>query len=161
MQRYLQYNTLRARGLQHFDAWASTFGETVTSIELAPEGTGYRARTRFARFFNLPELITMFKEVADIKTADMLRLPVPDVEYHNIRLEPSDLQRSMVAGLADRAERVRNQMIDPSVDNMLTITNDGRKLALDQRMLNGALPDDPNSKINVCLRNVLEVGAFL
>ena len=157
MQRYLQYNTLRARGLQHFDAWASTFGETVTSIELAPEGTGYRARTRFARFFNLPELITMFKEVADIKTADMLRLPVPDVEYHNIRLEPSDLQRSMVAGLADRAERVRNQMIDPSVDNMLTITNDGRKLALDQRMLNGALPDDPNSKVNVCLRNVLEV----
>lgn len=157
MQRYLQYDTLRARGLQHFDAWASTFGETVTSIELAPEGTGYRARTRFARFFNLPELITMFKEVADIKTADMLHLPVPEVEYHNIRLEPSDLQRSMVAGLADRAERVRNQMIDPSVDNMLTITNDGRKLALDQRMLNGSLPDDPNSKVNVCLRNVLEV----
>ncbi len=157
MQRYLQYGTLHTRGLQHFDAWASTFGETVTSIELAPEGTGYRARTRFARFFNLPELITMFKEVADIKTADMLRLPVPEVEYHNIRLEPSDLQQSMVAGLADRAERVRNQMIDPSVDNMLTITNDGRKLALDQRMLNGALPDDPNSKVNVCLRNVLEV----
>lgn len=157
MQRYLQYGTLRTHGLQHFDAWASTFGETVTSIELAPEGTGYRARTRFARFFNLPELITMFKEVADIKTADMLRLPVPDVEYHNIRLEPSDIQRSMVAGLADRAERVRNQMVDPSVDNMLTITNDGRKLALDQRMLNGTLPDDTNSKVNVCLRNVLEV----
>jgi N12 class adenine-specific DNA methylase len=157
MQRYLQYGTLRRNGLQHFDAWASTFGETVTSIELAPEGTGYRARTRFARFFNLPELIAMFKEVADIKTADMLRLPVPEVEYHNIRLEPSEIQRELVAGLAERAERVRNQMVDPSVDNMLTITNDGRKLALDQRLLNPALPDDPNSKVGACLGNVFHI----
>ncbi len=157
MQRYLQYGTLRRNGLQHFDAWASTFGETVTSIELAPEGTGYRARTRFARFFNLPELIAMFKEVADIKTADMLRLPVPEVEYHNIRLEPSEIQRELVAGLAERAERVRNQMIDPSVDNMLTITNDGRKLALDQRLLNLALPDDPNGKVGACLGNVFRI----
>ncbi len=157
MQRYLQYGTLRRNGLQHFDAWASTFGETVTSIELAPEGTGYRARTRFARFFNLPELIAMFKEVADIKTADMLRLPVPEVEYHNIRLEPSEIQRELVAGLAKRAEHVRNQMIDPSVDNMLTITNDGRKLALDQRLLNPALPDDPNGKVGVCLGNVFRL----
>jgi N12 class adenine-specific DNA methylase len=154
MQRYLQAGTLKQAGLQHFDAWASTFGETVTAIELAPEGTGYRARTRFARFFNLPELIGMFKEVADIKTADMLNLPVPEAAYHNIRLEPSAHQKEMVAGLADRAERVRNGMVDASVDNMLVITNDGRKLALDQRLLNPALPDDPNSKVNACLENV-------
>ncbi len=157
MQRYLQYGTLRKNRLQHFDAWASTFGETVTAIELAPEGTGYRARTRFARFFNLPELIAMFKEVADIKTADMLKLPVPDVEYHNIRMKPSQIQRDMVASLAERAERVRNSMVDPSQDNMLTITNDGRKLALDQRLMNPALPDDPNSKVNACLENVLRI----
>lgn len=157
MQRYLQYGTLKRNRLQHFDSWASTFGETVTAIELAPEGTGYRARTRFARFFNLPELIAMFKEVADIKTADMLNLPVPEVEYHNIRMKPSEIQRDMVASLAERAERVRNQMVSPEQDNMLTITNDGRKLALDQRLINPALPDDPNSKVNACLENVLRI----
>ena len=157
MQRYLQYGTLKRNRLLHFDSWASTFGETVTSIELAPEGTGYRARTRFARFFNLPELIAMFKEVADIKTADMLNLPVPEVEYHNIRMKPSEMQRDMVASLAERAEQVRNQMVSPEQDNMLTITNDGRKLALDQRLINPVLPDDPGSKVNACLSNVLRI----
>ena len=141
MQRYLQYETLRRQGLTHFDAWASTFGETITSIELAPEGTGYRAKTRFARFYNLPELISMFKQVADIQTADMLNLPVPKVEYHNVVLKPSEHQKDMVASLAERAERVRNGMVEPTVDNMLKITNDGRKLALDQRLVNDMLPD--------------------
>ena len=157
MQKYLQYHTLQERGLLHFDAWASTFGETVTAIELAPEGTGYRAKTRFAKFYNLPELMSMFMEVADIQTADMLNLPVPKVNYHPIALKPSELQKEMVAGLAERAEKVRNRMVDSSVDNMLLITNDGRKLALDQRLINPMLPDSDTSKINVCAANVFEI----
>ena len=157
MQRYLQYETLRRQGLTHFDAWASTFGETITSIELAPEGTGYRAKTRFARFYNLPELIAMFKQVADIQTADMLNLPVPTVNYHNVAMKPSEHQRDMVAALAERAERVRNGMVEPTVDNMLKITNDGRKLALDQRLVNGMLPDNEESKVNACMDNIYRV----
>ena len=157
MQKYLQYETLRRNGLLHFDAWASTFGETVTAIELAPEGTGYRAKTRFAKFHNLPELMAMFKEVADIQTADMLKLPVPKAIYHNISLKPSELQKEMVAGLAERAEKVRNKEVDSTVDNMLLITNDGRKLALDQRLLNPILPDSDTSKINACAENVFEI----
>lgn len=157
MQRYLQYETLRSKGLTHFDAWASTFGETITSIELAPEGTGYRAKTRFARFYNLPELIAMFKQVADIQTADMLNLPVPTVNYHNVVMKPSEHQRDMVASLAERAERVRNGMVEPTVDNMLKITNDGRKLALDQRLVNGMLPDNEESKVNACMDNIYRV----
>ena len=157
MQRYLQYETLRSQGLTHFDAWASTFGETITSIELAPEGTGYRAKTRFARFYNLPELIAMFKQVADIQTADMLNLPVPTVNYHNVAMKPSEHQRDMVASLAERAERVRNGMVEPTVDNMLKITNDGRKLALDQRLVNGMLPDNEESKVNACMDNIYRV----
>ena len=157
MQRYLQYETLRKQGLTHFDAWASTFGETITSIELAPEGTGYRAKTRFARFYNLPELIAMFKQVADIQTADMLNLPVPTVNYHNVAMKPSEHQRDMVASLAERAERVRNGMVEPTVDNMLKITNDGRKLALDQRLVNGMLPDNEESKVNACMDNIYRV----
>jgi N12 class adenine-specific DNA methylase len=136
MQKYLQYNTLKRNNLIHFDAWASTFGETVTAIELAPEGTGYRAKTRFAKFYNLPELMAMFKETADIQTADMLHLPVPEAHYHTVALKPSEQQKEMVASLSERAERVRNKMVDSTVDNMLLITNDGRKLALDQRMMN-------------------------
>ena len=157
IQRYLQYNTLVKNGLQHFDAWASTFGETVTAIELTPEGTGYRAKTRFAKFYNLPELMAMFKEVADIKTADMLNLPVPEAEYHNVSVEPSKMQKEMVASLAERAEKVRGGGVDSSVDNMLKITNDGRKLALDQRMLNAMLPDFEKSKINACVDNVYRI----
>ncbi len=157
MQRYLQYNTLVKNDLQHFDAWASTFGETVTAIELAPEGTGYRAKTRFAKFFNLPELMAMFKEVADIQTSDMLNLPVPNAEYHSVVVEPTGFQKDMVAELAERAEKVRNKMVDPTVDNMLKITNDGRKLALDQRMVNELLPDDEESKVSACVNNVYEV----
>lgn len=157
MQRYLQHSALKEKGLQRFDAWASTFGETVTSIELAPEGTGFRARTRFARFYNLPELISMFKEVADIQTADMLQLPVPEAIYHNVALKPSEEQKEMVAGLAQRAERIRSGTIDPSVDNMLTVTNDGRKLALDQRLINGMLPDGVNSKVNTCVKEVYRI----
>ena len=157
MQRYLQYDTLRSQGLQHFDAWASTFGETITAIELAPEGTGYRAKTRFARFYNLPELISMFKQVADVQTADMLNLPVPTVNYHNVAMKPSEHQRDMVASLAERAERVRNGMVEPTVDNMLKITNDGRKLALDQRLVNGMLPDNEESKVNACMDNIYRV----
>ena len=153
-QRYLQYNTLVKNELQHFDAWASTFGETVTAIELAPEGTGYRAKTRFAKFYNLPELMTMFKEVADIQTADMLKLPVPKANYHNISVKPSEMQKEIVAQLSERADRVRNKMVDSSIDNMLKITNDGRKLALDQRLMNEILPDEPNSKVSVCAENV-------
>ena len=148
IQRYLQYNTLVKNGLQHFDAWASTFGETITAVELTPEGTGYRAKTRFAKFYNLPELMAMFKEIADIKTADMLNLPVPEAKYHNIAVKPSEMQKEMVASLAERAEQVRGGGVDSSVDNMLKITNDGRKLALDQRMLNDMLPDFEGSKIN-------------
>lgn len=157
MQRYLQYETLRRQGLTHFDAWASTFGETITSIELAPEGTGYRAKTRFARFYNLPELIAMFKQVADIQTADMLNLPVPTVNYHNVAMKPSEHQKDMVASLSERAERVRNGMVEPTVDNMLKITNDGRKLALDQRLVNGMLPDNEESKVNACMDNIYRV----
>ena len=151
IQRYLQYNTLVKNGLQHFDAWASTFGETITAVELTPEGTGYRAKTRFAKFYNLPELMAMFKEIADIKTADMLNLPVPEAKYHNIAVKPSEMQKEMVASLAERAEQVRGGGVDSSVDNMLKITNDGRKLALDQRMLNDMLPDFEGSKINAWL----------
>lgn len=154
MQRYLQYETLRRNGLQHFDCWASTFGETVTAIELAPEGTGYRAKTRFARFYNLPELMSMFKEVADIKTADMLDLPVPKANYRNVAVKPSEFQQDMVAELAERAEKVRNRMVEPHEDNMLKITNDGRKLALDQRLANPMLPDHGESKVNACVDNI-------
>lgn len=157
IQRYLQYDTLAKNELQHFDAWASTFGETVTAIELTPEGTGYRAKTRFAKFFNLPELMSMFKEVADIRTADMLELPVPKANFHNIAVKPSEIQKEMVAQLAERAENVRKGNVDASVDNMLKITNDGRKLALDQRMLNDMLPDFEGSKINACVDNVYRI----
>ena len=157
MQKYLQYHTLEEHGLLNFDAWASTFGETVTAIELAPEGTGYRAKTRFSRFYNLPELMSMFKEVADIQTADMLNLPVPKANYHNIVLEPSEQQKEMVAALGQRAEKVRNRMVDSTEDNMLLITNDGRKLALDQRLLNPLLPDSDTSKINACVGDVFDI----
>jgi len=157
IQRYLQYNTLVKNGLQHFDAWASTFGETITAVELTPEGTGYRAKTRFAKFYNLPELMAMFKEIADIKTADMLTLPVPEAKYHNIAVKPSEMQKEMVASLAERAEQVRGGGVDSSVDNMLKITNDGRKLALDQRMLNDMLPDFEGSKINACVDNIYRI----
>lgn len=157
IQRYLQYNTLVKNGLQHFDAWASTFGETVTAVELTPEGTGYRAKTRFAKFYNLPELMAMFKEVADIKTADMLALPVPEAHFHNVAVKPSEMQKEMVASLAERAEKVRSGGVDSSVDNMLKITNDGRKLALDQRMLNDMLPDYEGSKINACVDNIYRI----
>lgn len=157
MQKYLQYSTLKRNDLIHFDAWASTFGETVTAIELSPEGTGYRAKTRFAKFYNLPELMSMFKETADIQTADMLKLPVPEAHYHNIVLKPSEAQKKMVEGLSDRAERVRNKMVDSSTDNMLLITNDGRKLALDQRLMNDMLPDSETSKVSACADNVFDI----
>ena len=157
IQRYLQYNTLVKNSLQHFDSWASTFGETVTAVELTPEGTGYRAKTRFAKFYNLPELMAMFKEVADIKTADMLELPVPDAHFHNVAVKPSEMQKEMVASLAERAEKVRGGGVDSSIDNMLKITNDGRKLALDQRMLNDMLPDFEGSKINACVDNIYRI----
>ncbi|MGE7224160.1 N-6 DNA methylase [Paenibacillus glucanolyticus] len=159
MQRYLQYERLRGQGLQHFDSWASTFGETVTAIELAPEGTGYRAKTRFARFYNLPELMNVFKEVADIQTADMLQLPVPKAYFHNVAVPPSDFQREMVADLASRAEQVRAKRVEPHEDNMLKITNDGRKLALDQRLANAMLPDDEGSKVSACADNVYQKWA--
>ena len=155
--RYLQYGTLQKLGLGQFDAWAANFGDTQTAIELAPEGTGYRAKTRFAKFFNLPELIALFKESADIQTPDMLKLPVPEAEYENVTLKPSEAQKRMVESLADRAERVRNRMVDSSVDNMLKITNDGRKLALDQRLMNDMLPDDENSKSSVCVEKAFEI----
>ncbi|WP_307720775.1 LPD25 domain-containing protein [Clostridioides difficile] len=157
VQRYLQYDTLAQNGLQHFDSWASTFGETVTALELAPEGTNYRAKTRFAKFYNLPELMQMFREVADIQTADMLKLPVPKVNYHNIKTKPSKIQTEMVASLAKRAEKVRARLVEPNIDNMLKITNDGRKLALDQRMIDPMLPDDPESKVNACVDNVYRI----
>ena len=155
MMRYLQYGTLQQKGLTHFDSWASTFGETTTAIELAPEGTGYRARTRFAKFFNLPELMNMFKEVADIKTSDQLNLPVPEAKFETAVVQPSEHQQAMVAELSERAAAVHSGVVDPSVDNMLKITSDGRKLGLDQRLMNPLLPDDPNSKLNACVRNVL------
>ena len=154
IQRYLQYGKLQQNGLQHFDAWASTFGETVTATELTPEGTGYRMKTRFSRFYNLPELMAMFKEAADIKTADMLNLPVPKANFHNVAVKPSEMQKEMVAALAERAEKVRNGMVDSKDDNMLKITNDGRKLALDQRMINPMLPDFEGSKLNACVDNI-------
>jgi len=157
IQRYLQYETLVENGLQHFDSWASTFGETVTAYELKPEGTGYRTKTRFAKFYNLPELMAMFKEVADIKTADTLNLPTPTPHYHNVAVKPSDFQKAMVAELGERAEKVRNNQVDASVDNMLKITNDGRKLALDQRMINPLLPDFEGSKINACIDNIFMI----
>ncbi len=157
VQRYLQYDTLARNGLQHFDSWASTFGETVTALELAPEGTNYRAKTRFAKFYNLPELMQMFREVADIQTADMLKLPVPKVNYHNIKTKPSQIQTEMVAGLAKRAEKIRAKLVKPQTDNMLKVTNDGRHLALDQRLIDPMLPDDPNSKVNACVDNMYRI----
>ena len=157
IQRYLQMSALEEQGLQHFDSWAANYGETVTAIELSPEGTGYRAKTRFAKFYNLPELMSVFKNVADIQTADMLKLPVPEAHYHNIALKPSEYQKEIVASLAERAEKVRNREVDSSVDNMLLITNDGRKLALDQRLVNPMLPSDPDSKAAKCAENVFEI----
>ena len=155
--RYLQYGTLQKLGLGHFDSWASSFGETQTAIELAPEGTGYRAKTRFAKFFNLPELIALFKESADIQTPDMLNLPVPEAEYENVVLKPSEYQKDMVASLAERAEAVRDRQVQPYEDNMLKITNDGRKLALDQRLINDMLPDEENSKAATCVEKAYEI----
>ena len=157
MQRYLQYSTLVKHNLQHFDCWASTFGETSTSIELAPEGSGYRMKTRFSKFFNLPELINMFKEVADIKTADMLNLPVPNAHYQNVAVKPSDIQKELVESSGERAQKIRDGAVDPHEDNMLKITNDGRKLALDQRLINELLPENKNSKVNVCIKNILKI----
>ena len=157
VMRYLQYGTLQKKNLTHFDCWASTFGETTTAIELAPEGTGYRARTRFAKFFNLPELMAMFKEVADIKTSDQLHLPVPDAKFETVVVKPSEIQQDMVQALSERAAEVHSGSVDPSVDNMLKITSDGRKIGLDQRLMNSALPDDPNSKLNACVNNVLRI----
>ena len=157
MQRYLQYDTLCRYDLQHFDAWASTFGETVTAVELAPEGTGYRTKTRFSRFYNLPELMNMFKEVADIKTSDMLNLPVPEAHYHNVSVKPSEFQKEIVGDLSLRADRVRNGMVDASQDNMLKITNDGRKLAMDQRLISENLPDHEGSKVNACISNICRI----
>ena len=157
IMRYLQYDTLQKLGMGHFDSWAASFGETVTAIELSPEGTGYRAKTRFARFFNLPELISLFKEAADVQTADMLNLPVPEAEYVNEVLEPSEEQKELVSSFADRAEKVRSGGLDPRIDNMLKITNDGRKCALDQRLINDMLPDAPESKVNLCVENAFKV----
>ena len=157
IMRYLQYNTLYRLGLGHFDSWAAAFGETVTSVELSPEGTGYRAKTRFARFYNLPELIGLFKQTADIQTKDMLDLPVPKAEYVNEVLKPSEEQQELVRSFADRAEDVRSGCVDPSCDNMLKITNDGRKCALDQRLINDMLPDAEESKVNRCVKNVFEI----
>lgn len=157
MMRYLQYDLLQSSGLEHFDSWAANFGETTTSLELAPEGTGFRSKTRFAKFFNLPELMAMWREAADIQTADMLRLPVPEAEKITEVTTPSDFQRDLVADLGERAEAVRNREVEPREDNMLKITSDGRKLALDQRLSDPTLPDDPESKVNVCVRNVLQV----
>ena len=155
--RYLQYGTLQRMGLGHFDSWAASFGETITAIELAPEGTGYRAKTRFAKFFNLPELISVFKESADIQTPDMLKLPVPEAVYEDVVLKPSEYQQEMVESLADRAQAVRDRLVDPSQDNMLRITNDGRKLALDQRLVNPMLPDNEDSKVNACVEKALDI----
>lgn len=157
IQRYLQYGLLQEMGLIHFDDWASDFGETITAIELSPEGTGYRAKTRFAKFFNLPELMAAFKQVADIQTADMLHLPVPKANFHTEVIKPSELQQEMVKGLAEQAEKIRDGGVDPHVDNMLRITNDGRKLALDMRLINPLAADDPNGKVAVCARNVYKI----
>ena len=157
MQRYLQYGTLQRNNMTHFDAWASTFGETSTAIELAPEGTGYRARTRFSKFFNLPELMSMFKEVADIKTADQLNLPTPTPHYETVVVQPTEVQKAMVQSLSERAGKVHSGSVDPRVDNMLKITSDGRKLGLDQRLINPLLPDDPGSKVNACINNIFRI----
>ena len=157
MQRYLQYGTLRRNNMTHFDSWASTFGETTTAIELAPEGTGYRARTRFSKFFNLPELMAMFKEVADIKTADQLNLPTPTPHYETVVVQPTEIQKAMVQSLSERAGKVHSGSVDPRVDNMLKITSDGRKLGLDQRLINPLLPDDPSSKVNACINNIIRI----
>ena len=157
MQRYLQHDALKRNGMSHFDCWASTFGETVTSIELAPEGTGYRARTRFARFFNLPELMTLFKETADIKTADVLNLPTPEAVYHNVVAQPTEIQKELVQKLSERAADVHSGNVEPNVDNMLKITSDGRKLGLDQRLINPMLPDEPGSKVNLCVENIARI----
>ncbi|MBR0168145.1 MAG: helicase SNF2, partial [Synergistaceae bacterium] len=157
MQRYLQFGRLQSMGLQNFDAWASTFGETTTALELAPEGTGFRAKTRFSKFFNLPELMKTFKDVADIKTADMLNLPRPKANFHVVSVKPTEEQRQLVAGLSERASRVHNRQVEPTEDNMLKITSDGRKIGLDQRLINPLLPDDPGSKVNTCVRNVLQI----
>ena len=157
MQSYLQRDMLKARGLNNFDAWASCFGETKLSLELAPEGKGYQTKMRFAKFVNLPELINMFKEMADIKTAENLNLPVPKANYHTIAAEASDFQKKMVDGLAERADKIRKKQVSPDCDNMLSVTNDGRKLALDQRLMNDMLPDDPNSKVNECVKNVYKI----
>jgi hypothetical protein len=157
VQRYLQYKELVKLGLQNFDAWASTFGETVTAIELAPEGTGYRSKTRFSKFYNLPELMSVFRMAADIQTGDMLNLPVPKANFHNVVVKPSEWQKEMVAELAERAEKIRNGNIDPHIDNMLRVTNDGRKLALDQRLIHPMLPDDPEGKVSVCADNIFGI----
>ena len=157
MQRYLQYDDLKKQGLEHFDSWASTFGETQTAMELSPEGTGYRVKTRFSKFYNLPELMSMFREVADIQTADMLNLPTPEAEYHVIKTMPSEEQKEILQGLSERADKVRNNQVEPTVDNMLNITNDGKKLALDQRLINPLLPDNPESKVNTCIKNVFSI----
>jgi len=157
MMRYLQHDLIRDKGLAHFDCWASTFGETTTAIELAPEGTGYRARTRFSKFFNLPELMTLFKEAADIKTADQLHLPTPMPIYHNVVAQPTEIQEAMVQELSERAAKVHAGSVDPSVDNMLRITSDGRKLGLDQRVINPNLPDEPTSKVNMCVDNIYRI----
>ena len=157
LMRYLQYDTLQRMEMGHFDSWAANFGETVTAIELSPEGTGYRSKTRFARFFNLPELIAVFKEAADVQTSDMLQLPVPETVYEDVVLEPSEEQREMVSALGERAEQVRNRLVEPKEDNMLKITSDGRKLALDQRLMNDMLPDDTNSKVNACVERVFSI----
>ena len=157
IQRYLQYRTLQEMGLIHFDDWASNFGETVTAIELSPEGSGYRAKTRFAKFYNLPELMSVFKQVADIQTADMLHLPVPKANFHTEVIKPSEIQKEMIKGLAERAEKIRGGGVDPHVDNMLRITNDGRKLALDMRLIQPLAPDDPDGKVAVCARNVYRI----
>lgn len=157
MMRYLQSDTLSRLGMQNFDSWASNFGEAITAIELAPEGTGYRAKTRFSKFFNLPELMNIFKEAADIKTADMLNLPVPEAKFHNIVVQPTDMQREMVSGLSERAKLIHNKAVMPEEDNMLKVTNDGRKIGLDQRLIDPLLPDDPNSKVNTCINNVFDI----
>ena len=157
IQRYLQYDTLQEMDMLNFDDWAANYGETITAIELSPEGTGYRSKTRFAKFYNLPELMSTFKAVADIQTADMLKLPVPKANFHTEVIKPSELQKEMIAGLAERAEIIRNGGIDPSVDNMLKITNDGRKLALDMRLINPLAADDENGKVSICAKNIFEI----
>ena len=157
MQTYLQREDLAERGLSHFDSWAANFGETQVNLELTPEGTGYQMKTRFSKFFNLPELMSMFKEIADIKTPDVLNLPVPKANFHTVVSEASEYQKEMVDGLAERAKAIRDKKVDPKDDNMLNVTNDGRKLALDQRLMNELLPDDENSKVNKCIQNVFDI----